>query len=287
MQRVTSRHNPRLREAARLIASARDRRKANRCVLEGEHLVAVYRERHGPPETLIVADDVLARETVRALVAEEAARTLVVPASLFAELATFPADVGVLAVVPTPQPATTAPADFCLLLEDVQDPGNVGSMLRSAAAAGVAQVLLSKHCAFAWSPKVLRASQGAHFLLDIHENVDLAAWATAYCASRGLVIATVAAGGDDLFATALTGRVAIVVGNEGAGVTPALTAAANCRVSIPMPGAMESLNAAAAAAVCLFECVRQRHAVTRGATANGQPPSNAFASAGARGGALR
>jgi TrmH family RNA methyltransferase len=260
MQRVTSRHNPRLREAARLIASARDRRKANRCVLEGEHLVAVYRARYGSPETLIVTDDALARDAVRGLVAENEARTLVVPASIFAELATLPADVGVLAVVPTPQPRTSAPADFCLLLEDVQDPGNVGSMLRSAAAAGVAQVLLSEHCAFAWSPKVLRASQGAHFLLDIHENVDLAAWAAAYRASRGVVIATVAAGGENLYVTTLTGRVAMVIGNEGTGVTPGLAATADRRVSIPMPGAMESLNAAAAAAVCLFECVRQREA---------------------------
>ncbi len=259
MQRVTSRHNPRLREAARLIASARDRRKAGRCVLEGEHLVGVYWGRHGAPETLVVTDEALARAPVRALAERAPARTLVVPAALFAELATLPAGVGLLAVVPTPAPASAAAAaDFCLLLDDVQDPGNVGSMLRSAAAAGVTQVLLSKRCAFAWSPKVLRAGQGAHFHLDLHEDVDLAAWALAYAQAGGAVLAMVAAGGRSLYATTLTGRLAVAIGNEGAGLSPALAARATLAVTIPMPGGLESLNAAAAAAVCLFECVRQR-----------------------------
>ena len=165
-----------------------------------------------------------------------------------------------LAVVPVLETASTEPADFCLLLEDVQDPGNVGSMLRSAAAAGVAQVLLSKHCAFAWSPKVLRAGQGAHFHVEIHEDVDLPAWAAAYRAAGGAVVAAVAAGGASLYATPLAGRAAIVIGNEGSGLSPALAAQATQRVTIPMPGGMESLNAAAAAAVCLFECARQRSA---------------------------
>ena len=257
MQRVTSRQNPRLREAARLIASARDRRKAARCVLEGEHLIGVYQDRYGAPETLIVSDQAILREATRAIAARNPAHTLIVPAALFAELAVLPAGVGIVAVVPTPRPAATVAADFCLLLDDVQDPGNVGSMLRSAAAAGVVQVVMSKHCAFAWSPKVLRAGQGAHFLLEIHEDVDLPAWAAAY-REHGEMVATVAAEGESLYSTALTGRLALVIGNEGAGVSAALLEQTTKRITIPMPGGMESLNAAAAAAVCLFECVRQR-----------------------------
>ena len=258
MQRVTSRQNPRLREASRLIASARDRRKAGRCVLEGEHIVGVYWDRFGAPETLIVTEEALTRNAVHALAAREPARTLVVPTALFAELATLPAGVGVLAVVPTPRSAPSAPADFCLLLDDVQDPGNVGSMLRSAAAAGVEQVLLSRHCAFAWSPKVLRAGQGAHFLLDIVEDVDLAAWAAAICAGGRRCARVGRSGRREPLCDGLTGRVAVAIGNEGAGLSPALAARATRTVTIPMPGGMESLNAAAAAAVCLFECVRQR-----------------------------
>jgi TrmH family RNA methyltransferase len=121
-------------------------------------------------------------------------------------------------------------------------------------------VLLSKHCAFAWSPKVLRAGQGAHFCLDIHEDADLAGWAASFRSRGGDVIATLAAGGTSLYDARLAGRIAIAIGNEGAGLDAALAAQATQRVTIPMPGGMESLNAAAAAAVCLFECVRQRRA---------------------------
>ena len=258
MQHVTSRHNPRLSEAAELIASSRERRKSGKCVLEGEHVVATYMERHGAPETLIVTAGALASPSVRALAERQSGRTLIVPESLFAATASLPADVGVLAVVVTPRPPALGFADFCLLVDDVQDPGNIGSILRSAAAAGVAQVLLSMHCAFAWSPKVLRAGQGAHFAVDIHEDVDLLAWGEAYRETGGEVVATVVAGGIPLFAAPLGARVALLIGNEGAGLSESLATLATQRVTIPMPGGMESLNVAAAAAICLFECVRRR-----------------------------
>lgn len=264
MQRITSRQNPRFKEALRLIASARDRRKSGRCVLEGEHLIEVYWQRFGAPDTLFIAEHALERPTVAALARRAEERALILPTALFAELATLPADVAVLAIVPTPLPAYAAPADFCLLLEDVQDPGNVGSMLRSAAAAGVAQVYLSPHCAFAWSPKVLRAGQGAHFHLDIHEDVDLAAWAAEFVRSGGAIAATVVSGGASLFESSLPRRMALAIGNEGAGLSEDLRRYATHRLTIPMPGGTESLNAAAAAAVCLFEAVRQRSLPTHG-----------------------
>jgi TrmH family RNA methyltransferase len=116
--------------------------------------------------------------------------------------------------------------------------------------------LLSAQCAFAWSPKVLRAGQGAHFHLQIFEDIDLVEWARAY---RGKLVAAVAADGEPLFTVDLTPPVAIAIGNEGAGLSDALRFAAATRVTIPMPGGFDSLNAAAAAAVCLFECVRQRN----------------------------
>ena len=256
MPRITSRDNPRLKEAARLIASSRERRKAGRCVLEGEHIVAAYCRRHGAAETLLIAETALDRPAIRALQASvPAAQTLIVAPSAWADFSQLPAAVGALAVVATPTPSFERAADFCVLLEDVQDPGNVGSILRSAAAAGVAQVFLSAQCAFAWSPKVLRAAQGAHFHLEIYEDVDLPAWAKSY---RGTVAAAVAAGGKALYAADLTGPLALAIGNEGAGLSAVLRAAASIEVTIPMPGDFESLNAAAAAAVVLFECVRQR-----------------------------
>jgi len=229
-------------------------------VLEGEHVIATFVERYGPPEYLIVTDEALGSHAVRTLAERQSSRTLVVPQTLFAATASLPAGVGLLAVVATPQPASLGHADFNLLVEDVQDPGNIGSILRSAAAAGVAQVLLSKRCAFAWSPKVLRAGQGAHFAVDIHEDVDLAAWARAYRDNNGEIVATVVEGGTSLFEAPLGQRIALAIGNEGAGLSASLAELATQRVTIPMPGGMESLNVAAAAAVCLFECVRRRSA---------------------------
>ena len=256
MPRISSRDNPRLQDAARLIASSRERRKADRCVLEGEHLVESYCRRVGPPETLIIAEAAEQRAGVRSLMsAVSPARTLVVAGTAWSALGPVPAAAGVLAVIPTPRRRLERAGDFCLLLEDVQDPGNVGSALRSAAAAGVAQVFLSPGCAFAWSPKVLRAGQGAHFHLEIHEDVDLPAWSRSY---RGRVAVASARGGTSLYDADLSAPIAIAVGNEGSGISAELQSVATITVSIPMPGRFESLNAAAAAAVCLFECVRRR-----------------------------
>jgi len=214
-------------------------------VLEGVHLIAIYCERVGAPQTLVVLDEALARREITDLMARvPAARTLVVRRALFSELASLPADVSALAVVPALVTRVSEPGHFCLLLEDVQDPGNVGTMIRTAAAAGVDQVVLSRDCAFAWAPKALRAGQGAHFLTAVIERVELRGWIDAFSAAGG--------------------RVAIAIGNEGSGLSPALQQACDARIAIPMASGSESLNAAAAAAVVLFEAVRQRGAKSPG-----------------------
>ncbi len=261
MTRVISRHNPRLREVERLIGSSRDRRKSGRCVLEGAHLIDVYRMRFGPPDVLVVVDEQQDDDAIAALIAATPpADVLVVSRALFSEIATLPPDVGALAVVSAPRvAATTKPGALCLLLDGVQDPGNVGSIIRTAAAAGVDQVVLSRTCAFAWSPKALRGGQGAQFLTTLIENVALDEWCGSFRADGGRVVASVV----DPHATSvydadLRGRVAVAIGSEGSGVSDAMLAVADVRVTIPMASGSESLNAGAAAAVLLFEAARQR-----------------------------
>jgi TrmH family RNA methyltransferase len=127
--------------------------------------------------------------------------------------------------------------------------------LRTAAAAGVRQALLSPGCAAAWSPKVLRAGQGAHFVLAIHEEADLEAFADAY---RGTLAVTTLEDSLSLYAAEWQSPLAWVFGAEGQGVRRALLDRAGLKIRIPMPGAVESLNVGAAAAVCLFEAVRRR-----------------------------
>jgi TrmH family RNA methyltransferase len=165
---------------------------------------------------------------------------------------------GLLAVAMMPVATVAVDLEIdAILLDGIQDPGNVGTLLRTAAAAGVKQALLAPGCASAWSPKVLRAGQGAHFALTIHDDADLATFMADY---RGTTAVTCLDGVTSLYEARWEGPLAWVFGAEGQGVRPELLATAKLRVHIPMPGAVESLNVGAAAAVCLFEMVRRRSA---------------------------
>jgi TrmH family RNA methyltransferase len=254
---IASRGNAAFKALAKLASSAAERRKRGLSVIEGAHLVQACHEAGHPMATLFASHRAMAApETARLLARARAAEVVVLADALFDEVSGVESPAGLLAVVPTPA-GREVPADaaFCLLLEDLQDPGNVGTLLRSAAAAGVGNVLLSPTCAFAWSPKVLRAGQGAHFALNIREGADLASFVAAY---RGTSVALCARAKASLYETDLRGPVAFLVGNEGAGLSPALEKAAGARARIPMPGCGESLNAGVAGSIALFEAVRQR-----------------------------
>lgn len=253
--RISSADNPLYRTVKKLIGSSRERRKSRRAVLDGWHLLEAYTQAHGAPERVLLAERTAEGVEAQALLAKTDPRQIaVLDDRLFDQLAPVEEPSGVLSLVAIPNPPQRA-AQFYLLLEDIQDPGNLGAMLRSAAAAGADAAYLSKGCADAWSPKALRGGMGAQFRLAVHEHADLLAVARGFA---GKVIATSLAATDTLYALDLRGPVAFVFGNEGAGLSPELSAAATHRVRIPMPGQVESLNAAAAAAVCLFERVRQR-----------------------------
>ncbi|MFO1363295.1 MAG: RNA methyltransferase [Burkholderiales bacterium] len=256
-KRISSRDNALFKQATRLAASARARREQGAALLDGPHLVTAYHAAGGVAETLLVSESGYGRPEIRRLFEHSAARARALLSDrLFAEIAQVVEPVGLLALIRTPAPSAPPSAPgTCVLLDGIQDPGNLGSLLRSAAAAGVRHVFLSKGCVFAWSPKVLRAGQGAHFALALHEHAPLEEIARAYA---GTVATTAARGGVSLFEADLRGPVAWIFGSEGAGVSPALAAVAALSVRIPMPGAAESLNVAAAAAVCLFEQARQQ-----------------------------
>ena len=261
MKRITSHDNPAWKSLMRLCHSSRDRRKAGKCVLEGAHSILAYLERQGSPETVVVSDELAGDPEIARIAAAVGEKHLIfADPRLFGELAQTASPVGIVAVIAAPQPRSTQPGAFNLLLDNVQDPGNVGTMLRSAAAAGVTHAFLSEGCAFAWSPKVLRAGQGAHFFVDIIEHADLVALAGAF---DGKIVAATPRAVASVFETDLSGPLMLVVGSEGAGLSPALAARASLEVAIPMPGGFESLNAASAAAICLFEKVRQERGEPR------------------------
>lgn len=256
MKIITSADNPRFKTLLELQQSSRSRRKAGLSLLDGTHLLKAYRDNLGLPEYLAVSRTGLENPEIADLL--DSLRSIEVFAlsdALFGRLSSLATPTGIIAAVKTPR-ALAIPPDPgpCILLEDIQDPGNLGSILRSAAAAGVREVFLSKHSVHSWSPRVLRAGMGAHFMLSIFENVDLAEFIGNY---RGRVIAASGHARRSLFSADLTGNIGLLLGNEGNGLSHQLLGLAHETVTIPMPGNAESLNVAAAAAVCLFERVRQ------------------------------
>jgi TrmH family RNA methyltransferase len=254
---IRSRDNPRFKALREIATSSRERRKAGLALLDGAHLISAYRASGGVPEQLILSESGAANPEAEQLAAGASGQgALVLADSLFNDVAQVATPTGIIALIRVPKPGPLpAVIERCVMLENIQDAGNLGSILRSAAAAGIRTVLLSQGCAFAWSSKVLRAGMGAHFSLDIFDNADLAA---AVQRLSGRLICTSGHARNSLYQADLRGPLAWVFGNEGAGVSPALSAAAAEQVRIPMPGKTESLNVAAAAAICLFEQVRQR-----------------------------
>jgi len=250
---ITSRDNSLFKQLKKLADSSRERRKLNQTLLDGAHLLNAYIESFGMPELLIIAEGQSTTEVSHLIQQLVDIPTVMFTTLMFAELAPVASPTGILALVKTPVIAPTAQPQFVLMLEDIQDPGNLGSMLRTAAAAGVDAVYLSEGCTEAWSPKALRGGQGAQFVLPIEERVNLLEVAANF---EGETLAT-SLRGESLYSFDLTQAVAFVIGNEGAGLSEAMLRAASHQVNIPISDKVESLNAAAAASICLFERSRQ------------------------------
>ena len=254
MKLIQSRDNALFKQLKRLAESGRERKKAGLTVLDSLHLVEAWETQRAAVNTLIASETALQNPEIASYLKNR--DFVVLTEGLMREIGIVDTPSGLLGLVEIPEnnsnPDLSANA---VLLDGVQDPGNLGSLLRTAAAAGIRQVLLSPGCAAAWSPKVLRAGQGAQFVLEIFEAVDLAAFVARY---HGTVAVTCLEDAQSLYSASWQEPLAWVFGAEGQGVRPELIASADLRLHIPMPGQVESLNVGAAAAVCLFEMVRRR-----------------------------
>lgn len=266
MKAISSRDNPMVKRLHALANSARERRKLGETLLDGAHLLDAALQQQWPLKAIVVSDSGCAQLEIEDLLARCAhdIPRYQLPDALFAHISPVDSPSGVIAIIdllPEPDPARLADsaalsAHSLVVLDGVQDPGNLGTILRTAAAAGVRDVLLTPGCAGAWSPRALRAGMGAHFGLRIHERVDAVDVLGAF---RGAILATaLGEGARSLYELDLDAPVAWLFGAEGQGVSSALLACASQRVIIPMAGDVESLNVAAAVAVCLFEQARQR-----------------------------
>lgn len=259
MKSITSRENSLYKELKQLATSSQARRKAGRTLLDGVHLCETYLQQFGAPPLCVVSEVARGRSEVVDVVdrvTELRGQCVVLPEALYNPLSQVEQGVGLLFVIDTPQISTSGTlTESAVLLDNLQDPGNLGSILRSAAAAGIQQVLCGPGTAFAWSPKVLRAGMGAHFLLNIVENVDLK---TVIETAAIPVLATSSHASLNVYDVDLSRPVAWLFGHEGQGVSQELLDLASQQVAIPHLGPVESLNVAACAAICLFEQVRQK-----------------------------
>jgi TrmH family RNA methyltransferase len=163
---------------------------------------------------------------------------------------------GILTVLELTQLPITNHPNFILIPDQIRDPGNLGTLLRSAAAAGVDTVLIPPETTDAFAPKVLRSGMGAHFRLPVHsmswEEIEKV------IKSEGLQVYVADMDGQPCWKTDLTKPVALIVGSEAEGASESARKLANGKISIPMSGETESLNAGVAGSVLMFEVMRQR-----------------------------
>lgn len=256
---ITSLQNERVKLAHLLQTKARARRKEGKIVLEGLRLVRDAIMGGHQPEFVLYTPDAVEETLIAQL---EASRAALLPVSpqVMAHVSDTQTPQGVLAVFPMPAYALPEKLTRVLILDAVRDPGNMGTLLRTGAAAGVQAVLLAPESADPYNPKTLRAGMGAHFRVPIVE----ADWASINQVCGALNVYAAAYPGDLRYDQAdWRAAWALIIGSEAHGVgADALRLAAGRLVYIPMAAATESLNAAQAGAVILFEAARQRQFTT-------------------------
>ncbi|SDP09984.1 RNA methyltransferase, TrmH family [Rhodoferax sp. OV413] len=242
---IQSRDNPLLKELRRLSQDSTAYRKQGRVWLEGDHLCRAALARGWKPALAVFSESFWPQ--AQAQYAQAAIKTIVMADKLLADLSSLESPAPMGFVVDLPSATALDPAAASVILDRVQDAGNVGSILRSAGAFGFKQIIALKGTAALWSPKVLRAGMGAHFGLRLIEGLE----PEALEALTVPLVVTSSHQGALLQDQKLPFPCAWAMGHEGQGVGPALQARAQIAVRIGQPGGEESLNVAAAAAICL------------------------------------
>jgi TrmH family RNA methyltransferase len=278
---VSSRSHELVKRLHRLASEPGAYRKLASVWLEGDHLCKAWLARGGRASLAVIGESAWTQQMDLRALALQAPEVVVLADALLGDVSSLdtPARIGFVIELPAEPAAPLASVDS-VVLDRLQDPGNVGTILRSAAALGIRQVLALKGSAALWSPKVLRAGMGAHFALALHEG--LAPERLDDLVRRGLaLVATSSHTRDDLHRVSLPTPCAWVLGHEGQGVDAAVLARCALSVRIPQPGGEESLNVAAAAAICFYETARQRLAAGEASAAGAAGSGDSAGAAGA------
>lgn len=258
MKKITSAQNPLVKKLVQLSEKQSFRNKQKMTIIEGAHLTAEWLKRFGVPDFCVISSSSKRSEEVEGIIQkckELNTEIIELEAKIYSKISPVIEGVGILFVVKIPENQCV---DFCedvIILDRIQDPGNFGTILRSAVGFGVKQIICSKGTVSAWSPKVLRSGMGAHFKLQILENQDLN---EVILKVETPIFATSLQAEKSIYDENFTTKTAWIFGNEGAGVSLELLSKVKNQVIIPQVGQIESLNVAMAATVCLAEQARQR-----------------------------
>ncbi len=251
---IASRGNPLLIRLRKLASDAAAYRKFGEVWIEGEHLCAAFAQRGGVAAQAVITEEGWQTPALRAI-AVTATSVAVIPATLMAGLSTLDSAAPLCFALPWAGPGELDADAPSVVLDRLQDAGNVGNILRSASAFGFTQIVAIKGSAALWSPKVLRAGMGAHFALNLVEVAN----GEALAGLRLPMLATSSHAARAIHQAKLPWPCAWVLGHEGQGVSSALMKQCAESLRIAQPGGEESLNVAAAAAVCFYESARQRN----------------------------
>ncbi len=255
---ITSNHNPKIKLVRALLSRTRDRREAGAFVVEGVRLVEEAANSNWPMRFVLFDESLSERgmSKVESLTSQ-GVDVEEVSTSVMKAMSETENPQGVLAVLNEFQLPIPGSPNFILIPDQIRDPGNLGTLLRSAAATGAQAVLAPPETTDAFAPKVLRSGMGAHFKLAIHTM----SWdeIEQVVKSAGLQVLIADMDGQSCWDIDLREPVALVVGNEAEGASESARRLASGKISIPMSGMMESLNAGVAGSVLMFEVVRQRN----------------------------
>lgn len=254
---ITSDKNATVKLAKALLTQARQRKKQAQTVIEGIHLLDAALRSDYPLVQVLVAESAQSHSEVQQILSRLPTyiSVMILSDSLYSSIRTLGTGVDIMSIIKIPALDLPVIESDCLILNDLQDSGNIGTLLRTAAAVGIETVLCTINSAQAWSPKTLRAGMGAQFALTIYENLAID---DILAKVKSPLLATSSHTDTLIYDYDLSKPVAWIMGHEGQGVSDDLMQCAT-PIALPQPNGQESLNVAIAGSLCLYETLRQRN----------------------------
>lgn len=255
MNLITSKDNPTIKHTHTLLTHYRTRKKSGQTVIEGVHLLDALLKQGLTPHKVILSEFAFKNNEVAPLLTNIAKKDIIITTNaLYKDIRTLGDGVDIMAIINIPTPTLGTVMGDCLILDGLQDAGNIGTLLRTASAVGITTVITTPTTAHLWSPKCLRAGMGSNFTLFIYEHIPTD---EILAKVKTPLYATSSHTDRVIYHYNLTTPIAWVLGHEGQGVSADFLQNATL-ITLPQPNGQESLNVGIAGSVCFYEMLRQR-----------------------------